>query len=237
MRRPVIALLLAAALLSACGGGGGSDDDASGTTAPTASALPEACASPPVAVDLRAGGDHPAGSEAFEATQAVALRTPILPGELAFDGASLSAAQSKAEITPLAAYSLYLSDFEVDREVLRGRGLGQVVPPAGKTVGVLSLVPPDEAGLAPGTVVTDGELGYDTNTTFAPLSLVVISDGDATAMAHTDVTGQAEVLALDDEQLCVAFDVAVEDDGELVYAGKGTVVAPVVRSDPAFFFT
>ena len=35
----------------------------------------------------------------------------------------------------------------------------------------------------------------------------------------------------------MAFDVTYENQGELVYAGKGTVVAPVVASDPAFFFT
>ena len=240
MRRPALALLLvpvlASTVLVACGGGGGSEGAAEDTTT-TEAALPAECQAPPVTLDLRAEGERPAGSEAFEATEAVALRTPILPGELAFDGSSLSAAQSKAEITPMAAYSIYLSDFEVDREELTGRGLGLITPPDGGTLGVLSLVPATEEGLAVGDVVTSEELGYETNSSLRPLSLMVLADGEMAGMAYTDVTGQAEVLALTDDQICVDFDVTFENQGEIVYAGSPVVAAPVVRSDPAFFFT
>lgn len=237
VRRPLLAVLLASTLLAACGGGGGSEDAAEETTTTTEAALPAECQAPPVTLDLRAEGDRPAGSEAFEATEAVALRTPILPGELAFDGSSLSSAQSKAEITPLAAYSIYLSDFEVDQAELTGRGLGVITPPDGGTLGVLSLVPPTEEGLAVGDVITSEDLGYETNSSLRQLSLMVIADGQAAGMPYTDVTGQAEVLALTDDQICVDFDVTFENQGEVVYAGSGVVAAPVVRSDPAFFFT
>ncbi len=236
VRRPALALLLSSSLLAACGGGGGSDA-AEQTTTTSEAALPAECQAAPVTVDLRAEGDRPAGSDAFEATEVVALRTPILPGELAFDGSSLAAAQSKAEITPMAAYSIYLSDFEVDQAELKGRGLGQITPPAGGTVGVLSLVPATDAGLAAGDVVTAEELGYETNSSLRPLSLMVLADGESVGMPYTDVTGQAEVLALTDDQICVDFDVTFENQGEVVYAGSGVVAAPVVRSDPAFFFT
>jgi hypothetical protein len=242
VRRSLLALLLggplSVSLLVGCGGGGGSDDDAAQTTeAPAAVELPAECVAAPVTVDVRAEGERPAGSEAFEATDVVALRTPILPGEMAFDGSGLSGLQSKAEITPLAAYSVYLADFEVPRAELTGVSLGRITPPAGQTVAVLSMVPPSEAGLATGDVITSGELGFETTSTLTPLSLTVFTDGDTTGMASTDVTGQAEVLHVDDEQLCVAFDVTFENQGEVVYTGAGTVLAPVVRSDPAFFFT
>lgn len=237
VRRPLLAVLVASLLLAACGGGDGDEDAAEQTTTTAEAALPAECQTPPVTLDLRAEGERPAGSDDFEATEAVALRTPILPGELAFDGSSLAAAQSKAEITPLAAYSIYLSDFEVDQEELTGRGLGLITPPDGGTLGVLSLVPATEAGLAVGDVVTSEELGYETNSTLRQLSLMVMADGEIAGMPYTDVTGQAEVLALTDEQICVNFDVTFENLGELVYAGTGTVAAPVVRSDPAFFFT
>lgn len=240
MRRLALAFALAGSLattaLAGCGGGGGSDEDAAPTTEPAAE-LPAECVGAPVTVEAVAAGERPAGSEAFEATDVVALRTPILPGEMAFDGSGLSGLQSKAEITPLAAYSVYLADFDVPREEIAGRALGVLAPPAGQTLAVLSLVPPTEAGLATGDVITAGELGYETNTSFTQLALAVYVDGSTTGMAYTDVTGQAEVLHVDDEQLCVAFDVTFENQGELVYAGSGTVLAPVVRSDPAFFFT
>lgn len=224
------------AVLAGCGGGSAESSDPGSTTTTTA-ALPAACAGPPLTLDLRAGGDHEAGGEDFEVSRAVALRTPILPGEMAFDGAGLAALQSKAEITPLAVYTLYLSDFAIDEEELTGRGLGYITPPAGKTIGLLSLVPATEAGLAEGDVVLPGELGYDTNTTFAPLTLQVIADGDSQTMAYTDIEGQAKVLVLDDDELCVDFDVTLTNQDEVVYEGKGTVLAPVVRSEPAFFFT
>lgn len=233
LARTTAVMAVAAALLAGCGGGG-SAPEAATTTQPT---VPKACAAAPTTVDLRAGGDHPAGSERFDATKAVVLRTPVLPGEMAFDGSGLAALQSEAEITPLAIYTLYLSDYAVDRDELTGRGLGVVTPPAGKTLGLVSMVPTSKAGLQEGDVVKPGELGYETNSSLVPLSMQVLSDGNAETMSFTDIEGQAKVLALTDDQMCVDFDVKVTKQGELVYAGSGTVLAPVVRSEPAFFFT
>jgi hypothetical protein len=239
VRRLLFALAVPVLLLASCGGGSddGADTDQAAETTVAEIELPAACTPAPVTVDARAEGERPAGSEAFEATDVVALRTPILPGEVAFDGSGLAGLQSKAEITPLAAYSVYLADFEVPRDEIAGRALGLVTPPAGGTLAVLSMIPPTEAGLATGDVIVPGELGFESNTTLVPLSFTVYADGDTTGMAFTDVTGQAEVLALTDDQLCVAFEVTFENQGEVVYAGAGTVLAPVVRSDPAFFFT
>lgn len=231
-----IALLAATALaLASCGGSGsGSGGD---EAAEPGSTVPEACASPPVTMDLRSGGDAPAGSESFEVTDAVARRVAILPGQMAFDPSALSTLEAEAKVTPLALYSIYLADFDIDRSLIEGVGFGDVPTAAGQTLGVLTLVPTDEGGFATGDVVTDGELGYDLTTSLTPLSLAVYADGQDLGIAYTDVAGQVEILALDEETICVQVDVTLTNEGELVYAASGTVEAPVVRAADAFFYT
>ena len=229
-----IALALAVALAAAaCGGGGSDGDDAA---APEA-AVPEACTTPPVTMDLRSGGDAPAGSDTFEVTDAVARRVAILPGQMAFDPSALSTLEAEAKVTPLALYSLYLADFEIDRSLLSGVGFGEVPTEAGQTLGVLTLVPDTEAGFRAGDVVADGELGYELTTSLVPLSLAVYGDGDDTGIAYTEVEGQAEILALDDDSICIEVDVTLSTGDDLAYAASGTVQAPVVRAADAFFFT
>jgi hypothetical protein len=226
-----VLLALAMSVLAACG----DDEPAASTT--TEASVPEACVAPPTTITLQAAGERPAGGEAFEVTDAVARRVAILPGEMAFDPASLSGLENQAAVTPLAMYTLYLADFRLPDDELAGVGFGEIVAPPGKTVGALTLVPPTEAGFAEGDVVTDGELEYEPRTTLTPLGLTVFTDGDTTGQAYTDVTGQAEILQLDDETICIAFDVTYENQDELVYRGKGVVQAPVVRAADAFFFT
>jgi hypothetical protein len=227
-----VLLALSSAFLAACGG---DDDQAASTT--TEPETPTQCVGPPTTVTLEAAGERPAGGETFEVTDAVARRVAILPGEMAFDPASLSGLENKAAVTPLAMYTLYLADFRLPDDELAGVGFGEVVPPAGKTVGALTMVPQTEAGFTEGDVVTDGEFDYELRTTLTPLGLTVFTDGDTTGQAYTDVTGQAEILQLDDESICVDFDVTYENQGEQVYRAKGVVQAPVVRAADAFFFT
>jgi hypothetical protein len=235
LRIPLVALGATAVLaLGACGGGG--DDEAAPSTT-TAPPLPEQCVEPPTTVDLQALGEHPAGSETFEVTEAVARRVAILPGEMALDPSALSGLESKAGVTPLALYTIYLADFAVPEDELSGVGLGQITPPAGGTVGALTLVPTTEAGFVAGDVVTDGEFEFEARTTLTPLGLTVFTDGDTTGQAYTDVIGQAEILQLDEETICVEFDVTYENQGELVYRGRGAVLAPIIRASDAFFFT
>ena len=186
-------------------------------------------------MDLEAKGDAPAGSTDFEVTDAVARRVAILPGEMAFDPSALSGLESKASVTPLAAYSLYLADFTIPRSKLTAGGLGIVEPGDAKTVATLTLVPANEGGFVEGAVVKDGELGYETRSTMKPLQLVVLTDGGA-PMPYTDVAGQAEILQLDEEHLCVDVDVTFSNGGDEVYRAKGTVQAPVVRASDSFFY-
>ena len=226
---------LAVLALGACGGGDdGEAAEESTTTAPT---LPAACQEVPVTLDLQAGGEHPAGSDAFEATDAAARRVAVLPGEMAFDPSALSGLQAEAKVTPLAAYVVYLADFEIDREQLSGTGFGDLDPGAGQTIGALSILPATEDGLAAGDVVMPGEPEYETRSTLVTLQLTVFADGDTTPQAYTDATGQVEVLQVDDETICVDADVTFENGGEMVYRMKGAVLAPVVRASDAFFFT
>lgn len=235
-RTPIVAAVAGALLVLGLGACGGGSEQAADTTT-TAPALPAECKAPPVTVDLEAAGDHPAGAEEFEVTDAVARRVAILPGEMAFDPADLSGLEKKAGVTPLALYTVYLADFEIPRDELSGVGIGQITPGEGETVGALTLVPADEGGFAEGDVVTDGELGYETTTTFTPMQLTVFADGDTTGQAYTDVSGEATILQLSEKTICVSFDVTYENQGEVVYRGKGAVLAPVVRSADAFFFT
>lgn len=222
--------------LAACGGGGGGGSDAGATTT-TAPKLPAACKQPPVTIDLEAGGTAPAGSSTFEVTDAAARRVAILPGEMAFDPADLSGLEKKAAVSPLALYTLYLADFSLSDAALSGVSPNPVTPGDGQTVGALTLVPTTEAGFTEGQVVTDAELDYETTTTFKALGLTVYADGDTTGQAYTDVAGQATILQLSEDTICVDFDVTLENQGEMVYRAKGAVVAPVVRSADAFFYT
>ena len=191
---------------------------------------------PPLTMRLEAGG--PAlGGHKVEITDAVARRVPILPKAKATTPSEQAALAEQAGKTDLAAYSLYLSDFDIDRTELTGSGFGMITPPEGKTVGVLSIVPPKKQGLKAGDTIANDPIAYATTTTFAPVQLTVATSEDQTPRAYTDVKGQVEVLAVDDDQICLAIDVVFENQGELRYAAKGTVAAPVVRSGPSFFFT
>ena len=231
----LIAALAATVGLAACGGGGGSTSAT--TTTEAAAPIPAECKAPPVTVDVEAKGDHPAGAADFEVQDAVARRVAILPGEMAFEPSALSGLESKASVTPLAAYVLHMADFRIARSSLTGSGLATMVPGEGKTVATLSLVPANEQGFIEGAVVQDGELGYESRSSLRPLQLTVFSDGDTTPQAYTDVTGEATILHLDEKSICVAFDVTFSNGGKDVYVGKGTVLAPVVRAADSFFFT
>ena len=221
--------------LAACGGGGGGSD--AGTTTTTGPKLPAACKKPPTTIDLQAGGAAAAGSSTFEVSHAAARRVAILPGEMAFDPADLSGLEKKAAVSPLALYTLYLADFGLSESALSGVSPNPITPGKGQTVGALTLIPTTEAGFTEGQVVTDGELDYETTTTFRPLGLTVYADGNTTGQAYTDVKGQATILQLSEDTICVDFDVTLENQGEMVYEAKGAVLAPVVRSADAFFYT
>lgn len=224
--------LMATVALAGCGGGG---SDAEETTT-TAAVVPEACKAPPVTIDLQTAGDA-ATASTFDVTHAAARQVAILPGQMAFDPTELSGLEAEAGVTPLTLYTLYLTDFEPPMTEISGASPNPVVPESGQTSVALTMVPTSEAGLAEGDVVTDAEVEYETTTTFTTLGLTVLRDGETTGAAYTDVTGQATILQLSADTICVDFDVTLENQGELVYSAKGVVLAPVVRSANAFFYT
>lgn len=227
-----MAVVVLAVVVAACSDGGGGE-----VAEEPVGGAPEACIGPPVSMAI---GDDGAGNRPFAVTDAVARRVAILPGRMAFDPAGLSALQSQAGVTPLALYTLYVADFEIDREPLSEVGLVEVEPTTGQTVAALTIVPTDEAGLVEGSVVTDGDLGYETSAELRPLGLAVLRDEDRLGdqLDEVDeVEGQVTVLQLTDDAVCLEVDVTVRAVGQVVAALQGVVQAPVVRASDAFFVT
>jgi hypothetical protein len=230
----IAALLALLAASTGCGGSG--DDGADATTTPEAGA-PVGCNGPPAVWDLRAGGERPAGDMDFTVTDAKARRVPILPEKMAFDPSELGGLESEAQITPLAAYTIYLSDDTIPSEQLSGSGDGLIIPGPGQTIGSITIVPSTEDGFATGDLVVDDVLTYNTSAELAPLGLTVFTDGDTTPMAFTAVKGGVEINYLGEDAICITVDVTVEDGAEMVYRAGGTILAPVVRAGSARFLT
>jgi hypothetical protein len=131
---------------------------------------------------------------------------------------------------------MYLADFRIPRRALKAFGFAQVEPAPGATLAVVTIVPTRRAGFSEGDVVRDGELRYDTTTTFAPLGLVVESSGSTARAIFTDVEGRVKILSLDDQQICLDMRIELTRDGEFVAATQGVVSAPLVRATSSFFF-
>lgn len=246
--RPFALLAAVGLVLVACGDdGGGATEDPTDEATPGGDGgsggteVPDSCEAVPLTMAVEAFGDHPAGAAEFEVVDAVVRRVPILLGvdAPAADAEELEAMQARAAESPVALYSLYVADFEIDRSVLEGYGFGDITPPPGGTIGVLSIVPPTEEGLAVGDVIDgDAEIAYETTTTFGTLGLMVLSDTRTSQDGYSAISGQVEVEALGDDVACLAVDVSFLDfDDQPVSRIAGTVVAPVVHADPSFFFT
>lgn len=231
------AMLVAAAFTLAAGACGGSGSDAGEVPPTTAPGPPSACAEAPVTMDLRAGGDKPAGDLELTVVDAVARRVPILPGALAFDPGELGALESKAAITPLGAYVVYLADFAISPDGLEVNGPAEIVPGEGQTLAAITLVPTAETGFAQNMVVVDGPLDYETNTGLVPLTLTVRSSADSAEPMVSDMKGQLEILYLDDQTICVAYDMTAENEGEMVYRAAGVISMPVVDAPTTYFLT
>lgn len=238
-RRPALPRALLALLLVAVGVAGCSGDDEGTPDDPTEgeAAAPAGCQPPPVELTVRGGDGGVGGARGLQVVDAVARRVAIIPGAMVFDPSALSALESQAGITPLALYSLSVSSGEIDREPLAGVGLVEVEPVADETVATLTLIPTDESGLVEGSVLTDGELGYDTTAELRPLGLTVLRGEDRIAHEVDEVEGQVTVLQLTDELICVDVDLTVRELGQIVAELRGVVQAPVVRASDAFFVT
>lgn len=237
-RRLMVAFAVGVWLLAGCGTDDGDDDG--GGDSDGAAALPTECTEPPLTMRLEALGESPAGSADFEVTDAVARRVPIVPrpdGETAGDPEELAAAQEEATTTDLALYAIYLADFEIDRDELEGFGFGEVQPEPGGTIGTVNIVPTTMDGFATGDVADGGDIEYETTTTFGSLGVTVVGEEQDGFTAFDDVDGQVEILALDDDTICVDIDVELQLSGEPVVAAEGVVTAPIVRAPDEFFYT
>lgn len=247
----LLGAVLFGAVLAGCSGGPGPGEPSDGSTAPpsgngkpnvtTTPGRTAACDTPPVTMRLQARGSSPAGSENFTVTDAVARRVPILPGKEASGSTPLAELAKEAATTDLALYTLFLADYEIPRAELTGPGFGQLVPPAGKTVGALTIVPDSRAGFGKGDVIDGSAAPEDRDfrsiTTFAPLGLTVYTDGNTTGQAYSDVTGSVRIVQLTDHQICLDMDVEFTSQDKLIYAAKGVVASEVVRSADSSFFS
>lgn len=196
------------------------------------------CAAPPLTMRVEAGGTNPVGSTSMRVTDGVARRVPIMPNaKVDFNDMKARAAlEKRAAKTPLALYTIYLSDFKIPRSALQG--FGDVPPSATGTIATLTLVPPTKKGFKAGDVVTAREIDYDTITTFGPVGLTVRSARNASApLAYTDVVGKAKILELTSKRMCVDIDFELRNGSALVTALQGTVAVPVVRAASSFYFT
>ena len=217
-RALALATALAVALASGFAAAGcGDDDPSAATTDATESGLHHACDDPPTTIALEGVGDQRLGSAAFHVVDAVALRVPLSTG----DGSTVD------------TYALHLADFEIERRNLAYAAAALIPPPDG-TLGILTVVPPTEAGLAVGDIVDhDARLSYETTTSPDPLALIVTSTGSSSPPAFRSFGG-VEVLELDDDLLCLSMNVTFADvQGRTVSSVRGAIVAPVVDAEPA----
>ena len=208
-RAGIVGLGLALVLvLVGCGGDdGGGDADRGGDGGGDAAAeLPAECPDGPVRVAIEGGELLPGidGPE-FAATSQLVTVNPIVLEEV--PEGDIDAAREAAEATDLLSYSIYLADYELDEDSLGLLGLSS--PPEGGTHLAFTVVPPTEEPLATGDVVEAGTPEFESTTTFATMGLLYETGdtaGDSVFLgSDTEGSGEAEILYVDDEQLCLRF--------------------------------
>lgn len=199
--------------VAACGsddGGGRDARVASGTSSEEAASgpgdrLPAGCVlDTPVSLTIEGGEVLPGidGSR-FEATTVIGSLQPIVPdpaGELDLEEATRRAAE-----TELVAYTVFLADFPIDDDDIGNFG---VTAPDNGTAIAFTVVPPSLRALAAGDVIQGGVPDYDTRTTFTTVGTLYQTgtspDEPRLAIADAD-PGEAKVLFLDDERICLSW--------------------------------
>ena len=76
----------------------------------------------------------------------------------------------------------------------------------------------------------EGPLDYTTISALPSLSLQVRDAASEPFEEPAGAEGSVEVLALDDEQICLDISVTMTRDGREFAAAEGVVLAPVVRA-------
>jgi hypothetical protein len=100
----------------------------------------------------------------------------------------------------------------------------------------MTVVPPKARGLRKGDVVRDGDLRYDTTTTFATVGLVVQPTASPLGSSFDEVDGRVRIRDLDEQSICLDMDLELSLDGELTAAIGGVVRAPVVKAPASFYY-
>jgi hypothetical protein len=222
------------------GADGGSEptDDNDGGGGTAAADLPEQCPTEtPFTVPVEGGENLPGidGPE-FQAAAAVASAQPIVPdpdGEMTPEEIEAVAAD-----TDLVSYTIYVADFPLTDSL---SSFGVRVPDDGTLLG-FTVLPPTEAGLSVGDVVTGGTPEFESVTTFATLGVYyetgTAEDTPNLASDRLVDPGEAEVLHLDDEWICVRWSQGGElfgGDGDGEWQIDTVVAAPIeVRQTLAF---
>jgi hypothetical protein len=216
--------------LAGCGGGGG-DGAAATTTAPKA---PKGCKGTPF--DVRLGVGEGTEPKAFEVADAAAQRVSILPGSMAFDASEMAGLTSKAKVSPLGQYTVYLSGDVIDTTQLEGVDAGNVAD-GSATVAAVRIAPAAEGGFVEGEVVAPtGELQYETRSKQVPVTAAIVPQGAKGGMELTDdLTGTVTVLEVGEDAICVDVDLTIagEQGGRI----EGIAQAPVFRAGDSFFVT
>lgn len=230
-RIPLGAAMLAALVVAASGCGGGGSDAAATTTAAKA---PAGCGAD--AGSIQVGVGEGAAPAAFDVAQAAAQRVAMIPGEMAFDASEMAGLASKAAVSPLGQYTVYVTDGEIDTSSLSEDDKGTVAD-GSSTVAAIRIIPAAEGGFVEGEVVAPStELQYETRSEQVPVSAAILPEGSDDALELTDdLTGTVTVLSVDDDAICLDVDLTVAgaEGGRI----DGVVEAPVTRAGNSFFVT
>ena len=205
MRRTAITALLVGALVTAGACGGDDDDSAGGGAGTTVEAGDDASG------DSGDGGGED-GGDGGEAVSDPACEGPpftidlraadVYHGLEPFEDAEFEVVDTVAVKVADAAYTMYLADYEIDREAVGG--FETLHPPAGKTLITLSITVfnaeeeplPIEVG---DVIPAGGEFGEQT-------FIVFVERGADMYNSNLGVDGEVEVLGLSGDEICVSVD-------------------------------
>jgi hypothetical protein len=220
---------------AADGTGDGIDESGADGDADVPDDLPADCTATPFDIDVTISGFDDRYPGTFTVDGVAGTLTPIVPnGDGSLDDASPSEFQELGADSDLVLATQWIGDHPFGPADV-GMMSGPTPPPDAITLG-LSVVPPTEAGLVVGDIVSsDDEIEFDAFTTFATVGVFLQTSAGVETyflVDNLDETqgGTAEILYASDEWLCVAWNLAGETrNPEGTYSVSGVVLTPVER--------
>jgi hypothetical protein len=202
--------------------------------------LPAECAEAPFDLTVTIDG-FPQAAGTLSVEGAAGTATPIVPnGDGSLDDLDMAGYRELGAETDLLTYTQWVGDFAFGPDDLGFLGGAPTLPGENLALG-LSVTPPTETGLAAGDVVSsDDELAYDSITTFGTATVFLVAPDESETYLFTSGNderhgGTATVLYVDDDWLCVDWDLAgatANPDG--TYSVTGVVLTPITRGDTPF---